>query len=183
MMHTRLRELSDHLDRHRAELRAAVEGVPAERHGIAPADGAWSVLGVLEHLAIVENRVGAALQRQVDAARAAGVGQENDESPIIPVVDIPAFTDRRTKVKASAQAQPQSGKSLDQLWGELDAARETVRAVIRSADGMRLTEVTMPHPVFGSMHLYQWFAWLGSHEARHAAQIREIGARLAVAPS
>ena len=34
--------------------------------------------------------------------------------------------------------------------------------------------------VFGPLDLYTWFAFIGAHEARHAAQIREIGAALTV---
>jgi hypothetical protein len=177
-MHPRLQELVDHLDRHRAELRAAVAGVPADRLCVAPSDGQWSVLGVLEHLAIVEGRVGAALQRTVNEARANGVGPETDESPILPALNTAVFTDRTKKIKTSEVGQPKSGQSLDQLWRALDEARETMRSVMNAADGMKLTEVTMPHPVFGALDLYTWFAWVGSHEARHAAQIREIAERL-----
>jgi hypothetical protein len=32
--------------------------------------------------------------------------------------------------------------------------------------------------VLGVIDAYQWFIFVGSHEARHASQIREIGAAL-----
>jgi hypothetical protein len=57
-----------------------------------------------------------------------------------------------------------------------------MRSVMRAADGLKLTDVTMPHPVFGALNLYTWFAWVGSHEARHAAQIREIAAAVSGSP-
>jgi hypothetical protein len=173
-MHPRLEELVGHLDRHRAELRAAVASVPADRLATSPSDMQWSVLGVLEHLAIIEGRVGAALQRTINEARANGVGPETDDSPILPTLDTAPFTDRTKKIKTSEVGQPKSGRSLAELWQALDQARETTRSVMRAADGMKLGEVTMPHPVFGALNLYAWFAWVGSHEARHAAQIREI---------
>ena len=31
-----------------------------------------------------------------------------------------------------------------------------------------------PHPLFGPLSAYHWFAFIAAHEARHAAQIREI---------
>ncbi len=37
----------------------------------------------------------------------------------------------------------------------------------------------MPHRIFGEMNFYQWIVFAGSHEARHAAQVAEIGATLA----
>jgi hypothetical protein len=38
--------------------------------------------------------------------------------------------------------------------------------------------VSMPHSVFGPSSAYHWFAFVGAHEARHAAQIREIAGAL-----
>jgi hypothetical protein len=177
-MHPRLQELADHIDRQRAELRAAVASIPADRLGAPPSENQWSVLGVLEHVAIVEGRVGAALQRTINDARANGIGPETDDAPIIPTLNIAPFADRTKKIKAPEQAQPKSGLSLGQVWQALDETRETMRSLMNAADGMKLTDVTMPHPVFGPLHLYTWFAWIGSHEARHAAQIREIGSVL-----
>jgi hypothetical protein len=31
-----------------------------------------------------------------------------------------------------------------------------------------------PHPVFGPMNLHGWIEFVAGHEARHAAQIREV---------
>jgi hypothetical protein len=39
--------------------------------------------------------------------------------------------------------------------------------------------VVVPHPALGDQNLYQWIAFVGAHESRHAAQIREIAAALA----
>lgn len=181
-MHPRLQELSDHFDRHRADLRAAVNSVPTEQHERAPSDGEWSVLGVLEHIAIVEGRVSAALQRTIDQARANGVSQETDDAPLLTTLGADVYLDRTKKIKASEAAQPKLAQSIDAIWRSLDETRDSIRGLMTAADGMKLTDVTMPHPVFGPLHLYKWFAFVGAHEGRHAAQIREIGARLAEQP-
>jgi hypothetical protein len=177
-MHPRHQELSNHLDTHRAELRAAVAAVPAEHHTTSPSDGQWSVLEVLEHLAIVEGRVGVLIEKHLDDARAAGLSPETDDAPVLPTLNIAMFGDRTRKIKASDAAQPKAGRELNDLWQSLDAALDHARRLLHSADGMRLSDVTMPHPVFGPLDLYTWFAFIGSHEGRHAAQIREIGAAL-----
>lgn len=178
-MHPRHQELADHLDAQRADLRAAVASVPAEHLAVAPGDGQWSVLGVLEHVAIVEGRIGMLLEKHLGDARVVGLQPETDDTPILPLLDIAPFTDRTRKIKASEAAQPKSGRELAELWNSLDASLATIREVLASADGLRLTDVSMPHPVFGPLDLYTWFAFVGSHEARHAAQIREIAATLA----
>jgi hypothetical protein len=38
--------------------------------------------------------------------------------------------------------------------------------------------VSFPHPVLGPTNGYQWFLFIGSHEARHADQIRETARQL-----
>ena len=58
------------------------------------------------------------------------------------------------------------------------ASRVNLAAIARG-DGLALSQVEHPHPIFGPLNLYQWVAFVGAHEARHAAQIREVGAQLA----
>jgi hypothetical protein len=38
-----------------------------------------------------------------------------------------------------------------------------VRETLRSADGLALGTITHPHPFFGTLSLYEWFALIGSH--------------------
>lgn len=178
-MHPRHQELSAHLEQQRAELRAAVASVPDQLHSVVPGDGRWSVLGVLEHLVIVEGRIGMLMGKHIDDAKAAGLQREADESPLLPRLNIAPFTDRTRKIKGSDAVAPKLGRALDELWQSLDASLRTIQGLLASADGLRLSDVTMPHPAFGPLDLYTWFAFVGSHEARHAAQIREIGEALA----
>jgi uncharacterized damage-inducible protein DinB len=178
-MHPRIRELAEHLDRHRTELRDAVATVPTQHHTTPPSEGQWSVLGVLEHLVIVEGRIAALIEKHLADARAAGLPRESDETPILPLLHLASFADRTRKIKASEAAQPKFGKEPPELWQSLDSSLEVFHRLLESADGLSIGNVTMPHPVFGSIDLYTWFAFVGAHEGRHAAQIREIGATLA----
>ena len=171
-MHPRIRELLDHLDRERAVLRAAFEAVPPELRDRAPGPGRWSAAGIVEHLAIVEQRVAGALAEKMAAARAGGVGPDTEEGPILPALDLTRIHSRTNRVNAPETAHPK-GLSADAAWTALERAGEAVRATLRSGDGLALGSVEHPHPAFGSLTLYHWFAILGGHEARHAAQIRE----------
>lgn len=56
--------------------------------------------------------------------------------------------------------------------------RVDVREALRAGDGLALGTRFLPHRVFGQMPLYYFFAFVGAHEARHAAQIREISEQL-----
>src|SRR5262249_40830835 len=153
---------------------AAVASVPSQRHGMCPSEGQWSVLGVLEHLVIVEGRIAKLIEKNLDDARAAGLQPETDDTPILSSLSIAQFTDRTRKIKGSDAVQPKLGRELGELWLSLDESLGTFHQLLASADGTRIGAVTMPHPIFGPLDLYTWFAFVGAHEARHAAQIREI---------
>ncbi len=60
------------------------------------------------------------------------------------------------------------------LAARIDAARAALLDVIRGADGLALGEVMFPHPAAGPLNGYAWIVFVGLHEARHAAQVREI---------
>jgi hypothetical protein len=178
-MHPRLEELVRHLDTTRAELRAAIDSVPAERRATAPASGGWSVVGVMEHLAVMEPRATAMIAQKVDEAKAAGLGRETDTSPILPGLGIDRVLDRTMKIEAPDAIQPRGEMDADSAWASLETSRAALKQVIANADGLALNEVSEPHRLFGPLTVYQWIGFVGAHEARHAAQIREIGASLA----
>lgn len=182
-MHPRIQELSDHLARERVVLRDAVASVPVEHHAIQPADGGWSVVEILEHLAIVERRIGMLLQSKIDEGRAAGIGADADESPILPTLGLERLADRTTKVSAPEATHPKTVRPIDEIWQSLDASHAHFRELLAASDGMDLAKLEHPHPRFGILNLYSWFAFVASHEGRHAAQIRETCGSQATRPS
>ena len=72
-MHPRIRELLEYLDVQRALLTAAFDAVPAGARDRRPAPGEWSAAGVIEHLAIVEQRVAGFTSTLIAAAKTDGV--------------------------------------------------------------------------------------------------------------
>jgi uncharacterized damage-inducible protein DinB len=179
MMHPRTAELLDHLDRARRDLHAAVDAHPADRLATEPEAGRWSVLGVLEHLVIVEGRLTAMLGQKVAEARAGGMGQEQETGAIAPSASEARTLDRTKKIVASEAIQPKTIRELPQILASLDETRAALRNLVVSTDGLALGAIQFPHPVFGPMDGYGWFRFIGLHEMRHTAQIREIGASLA----
>src|SRR5204863_9055660 len=75
-MHPAITEILTRLDLSRAELREAVDRVAADQRDQAPASGRWSVAGVLEHLALVDERFTAIIANKIAEARASGVAAE-----------------------------------------------------------------------------------------------------------
>jgi hypothetical protein len=54
------------------------------------------------------------------------------------------------------------------------ATRRDLLDVIASGDGLDLGAVSASHPRLGAFTGYEWIAFVGSHAARHADQIREM---------
>jgi uncharacterized damage-inducible protein DinB len=177
-MHPRIKELFDYLDVRREELRAAVESVPEDKRELQPSPDRWSVAGVIEHLALLETRLTGLFRKRIAEGRAAGVGFDTETSPVIAPADITLLLDRTRRLIAPETIQPKRETDAVSAWRALEQAREGFRAMILDADGLALNEIVHPHLVFGPMDLYQWIAFVGGHEARHAAQIREIAGQL-----
>jgi uncharacterized damage-inducible protein DinB len=181
-MHPRIKEVLDHLAANRRALRDAVDSVPLELRQTKPDGGAWSVADVLEHLALVETSIAGLLERKINEGRANGLGTETETSSVIESARDTAIQDRSYKIVSGEAMLPKSALSPEAAWSALERAGDALQKVVMEADGLALGEISAPHRAFGPLSGYQWLAFAGSHESRHAAQIREIGASLAGRP-
>jgi len=86
--------------------------------------------------------------------------------------------DRRRRITAGDRVLPKGEMDAATALATLDTTRARLRDLVVAHDGLSLGAVSHPHPAFGMMDGYQWFTFIGTHEARHAAQIREIGETL-----
>jgi DinB superfamily len=177
-MHPRTEELLEHLQQHHRLLLGELDRVPVMLWQRRPAPASWSVAEVLEHLAIVNGRVARNINDRTGAARNAGMGPDPDRSPVLPTFDRARAVDRTTKMAAPPPVQPHEQLGAAAARERLEVAHAALLDAVRASDGVNLVALTLPHPLFGEMNLYQWIAFAGSHEARHAAQVAEIGAVL-----
>ena len=174
-MHPRTTELLRHLDLQHERLRNAVESVPREQREKKPRPDRWSVAEVIEHLSIVETRIGRVFDAKLAEARNAGaVREERETSPVVGSIDMARVLDRSRRITAAEASLPSGKLDADAAWTALESARTALRDSVRAADGLALGEIVQPHPVLGPINLYQWIAFVGGHEARHAAQVMEL---------
>ena len=173
--HPRLQDLFAYLEVRRNALREAVDAVPEAQRGQPPEPGRWSVADVLEHLALVESRFTTTLANRLAEARAQGLAEERDTSPIVGTFDQTTVLDRSNRREAPEVVRPQ-GLDWKSAWSRLEDTRRSFLDVFLSADGLALADVAYVHPRLGSLNLYQWGVWMGAHEGRHVEQIREIAA-------
>ncbi|HKP35353.1 MAG TPA: DinB family protein [Pyrinomonadaceae bacterium] len=180
-MHPRIEEVINYLDGERAALRDAVEQVPAELRDKQPGSDRWSVAQVLEHLGIIEKRVGLGLTKWVSEARDT-LGPEADTSSVMNSLPRQLIIDRSQRRNAPEEVRPPGEIDAKRAWEVLEGTRETLRSAFLSGDGLALSEVVQPHPILGPINIYQWLLFVGSHEERHTAQILEIAEQFKAEP-
>ena len=178
-MHSHLEAVFARLDRSRAALRAAVDSVSREARETRPAPDCWSTAEVVEHLSIVERIFGERIEKAIEA-RAAGLDRENADRVKLPDPIEARMGDRVNKRKAVDAALPTGALSCEAAWAAFAHGHERVRAAVGAADGLALGDVTLDHPFFGTLTIYQWIELMAAHEARHTEQIKEIASALAV---
>jgi hypothetical protein len=177
-MHPRTREVLAHLDTYHTQLLRAVEAIPAPLREREPGEGRWSVAGVLEHLAIVDESIAGRLTNALAVAREAGLSHEADEGSILDRLDFDMILDRSRPRSAAPQSHPRQDVTAGEALAHYERAYAKVCDLVREYDGFALGSVTAQHPALGDIDMYQWLLFLGAHEGRHADQIREIGAAL-----
>ena len=178
MMHPRTMELLRHLDTNRGQLWMAVEAIAPEDRERRPLPDRWSVAEVLEHLAIVENRVTMRLGEAFELARAAGITPDEETGSVVDPSFLRRAHDRSRRFKTGEHAEPRGGLTADQAWATLEDSRQAFLNLLERADGLVVSAITAPHPAFGTLSFHQWAVFLGAHDARHAAQIREMADQL-----
>lgn len=174
-MDPRIRFLGVGLDSRRAALAAAFDAVPAHLRELSPGEGHWSVARVLEHLAETERAVTPLVAGLLGKAASRSSGDPFVEDAFSRHVELPLFLDRSRRLEGS---QPAGEMDASRAWAALERSRVELGQVVERGAGLRLEDVSRPHPFAGDLDLYQWIAFVGLHEARHAAQILEIVRRL-----
>jgi len=172
-MNARTAEILACLDTQMADFRAAIDMVPPAQRESRPSPDRWSVGEIVEHVAMTERMLTKACARQLAASREAGLAEETDTSSILELMPIGQIANRERRLDAPARLLPK-GVDTETSWRELESARAAFREFVTSCDGLALSQVSFPHPALGPLNLYQWLLFTAGHQARHAAQIREI---------
>ena len=165
------------LERSRAALRVAVDLVPPGLRDRAPGADRWSVAGVLEHLALVEERYTTHLAAAVAAARGTAATPETAGPGLLPPTIETMVADRSARRSAPEELHPR-GLAWSAAWARADATRAALRRLLDEIDPELATRVVHTHPRFGALNVSQWGQFLAAHEARHTEQLREIATQV-----
>jgi len=174
-MHSRLAAAIAHADRARVELLEAVDAIPGELREARPSEEAWSAAEVLEHLVRVEKGVAKLVALKVGEMQTmAEPPREADEMVAIDVARFEFLANRELRIPAPERVVPEGVMSADAARAALVETRGMLLDQLHAGDGLAYSAVRHPHPLFGPLDLYEWVHFIGSHESRHAAQVRAI---------
>jgi len=170
-MHARLAETMTFVEEKRRELMSSFEGVDGERLCRQAAPGGWSVAQILEHLRMVESNVAQLITKRVAKAKEAGVAEEKSTDSVLANFEPHRIRLESAVLEAPEMVQPRPDIDISEALEGLESSREALRAAAVSANGLSLGEIKHTHRVLGEIDLYQWFIFVGHHEARHKKQI------------
>jgi hypothetical protein len=173
-MHTHLTDVLSRLDHARAALRGAVDAIPPALQRQRPAPDRWSAAEVVEHLSMVERIFCGRIVTAIAQAQTAGLANEAHGRTPLPDPIEARMKDRANKRQAPETAQPSGTLDAAAAWAALESNHATLHAALAGADGLALSQVTLDHPFFGTMTIYQWIELMAAHEGRHTEQVREI---------
>lgn len=177
-MSDRVSTLKALLDARRSELFSALRSTRRGSRETLPFPGGWSVAMVLEHLVQTETAVTKLLASFAENASPRSPAENFDADAFSKRLEMPAFLDRTRRLRLS---QPTGSVPASAAWEALKTSREALLEVLERSAGHRLEDMSRDHPAGGKLDGYQWVAFMGLHEARHAAQIMEIESQLQAA--
>ncbi|MCU0626639.1 MAG: DinB family protein [Gemmatimonadaceae bacterium] len=179
-MHPRLAAAIGHAEQARMALLDAVETLPPELREARPSLEAWSAAEILEHLARVEKGIAKLFALRVGELRATpGAPREGDEWPAVDAARFAGVDDRGLRRNAPDRTRPSGELSADAALRALRETRALLLSEAMRGDGLALGTVTHPHPFLGELDLYEWIWFIGAHEQRHTAQLRDLAAHFA----
>ena len=156
-----------HLEETRERLLRTADGLSSTQWQYKPASDRWSVAEIVEHVAFVEGRILAAIEKAL----------QKEPSLVKPFMEDDAFVQRivgrAERMRAPDAVVPSGRWPLEQLVPEFEAARKRSLEFAKTTNAS-LRQHSFPHPVFGELDCYQWLLVIPSHSERHRRQAEEI---------
>jgi hypothetical protein len=171
MTYTSVAQIIEQIDRTRERLYSRVEGLTDEQANMRSNQNAWTPGEIIEHLALIEDRLLRMMTMMLTKAESAGARVTDGTGEIKPF-SLDEFIERARCEKYTApEAVSPGGKAkLADSLTKMRRSREELHSLRPRIEATDLSNVTYPHPAFGPLNFYQWLAFIGVHEERHLRQ-------------
>ncbi|MBC8089126.1 MAG: DinB family protein [Phycisphaerae bacterium] len=173
-LNPRLAEWTSYANAIRYQLLEFVQSLPESDFDRRLSADDWTITGILEHLALIEDSIGRMINRMTKQIRADGHPAESDASSILGMLDEFAAVDNSRKLISPEPYRPTGSLTAHQAIAKLEEVRARVLGAVEAANGIDLTHASFPHPFFGPLTGYQWLVLIAQHEFRHLKQMKEI---------
>jgi uncharacterized damage-inducible protein DinB len=134
----------------------------------SPARDVWSAAEIVAHLAMVEESIVARCRKESQTAP--------QPLPLLRKIHPPLAlaTWRGKKVRSPLSLDADQVHDRQRGYSVLQKTREASVAFLESSSERDLSAHHFPHPIFGSLNVYEWYRFIGYHELRHRKQLREL---------
>jgi uncharacterized damage-inducible protein DinB len=173
----KVQELVDTVSNYRQSLLDSIAGLSDAQLDYRADGSPWSISDIIHHLALTDEANAKLTSRMVKQAQAQSLPLDStpDESALNSL-DSYADLIANTKAQAPEFVKPQSHLPVEESLARLKASREKFLESVEHLAQYDLSQLAYPHPLLGSLNLYQWILIAGGHERRHTSQIRRIKA-------
>jgi uncharacterized damage-inducible protein DinB len=152
----------------------SISGLSQKQWTFKPAPDRWSVAEVAEHIAVSETTIMGLIQHPLMQSPAAPEKREQVKGKDQMIFE--KVPDRSHKAQAPEMLRPTGRWATEaELAKAFEDARKANMDYIRTTND-DLRDHFFAHPVFGPLDGYQWLLLIGTHSARHTAQIEEVKA-------
>jgi hypothetical protein len=171
-----VQQAREFLQKAEAALAIATEGLSQPQWHHIPAPGQWSISGILEHCALVQQAILGPIRQQLAATPA----MPNPDAAAVDEIILTCLQHRSIKAEAPEFLHPRGCLAPEAAWNSLRASN--VEMITWLEDGIHLRQRCIPGPPvavvsggkYGMMDGFQWILAAAGHLVRHTAQILEI---------
>jgi len=132
-----------------------------------PAAEEWSVAEIVQHLALVEERVIKDLQKAL-------AKEPQRVSFLKRLIPTSILASRLVRVKAPSAMNPLDVPDKDTVIENFQRARGSLQELCAAHNTKRFRQVLFNHPFLGKIDGVATVSFIGYHERRHYKQIREV---------
>ena len=161
----------DHLNKTRADLIAATQGLSEAQLNFKPAPDRWSVLECVKHITLASQSLFALAQKT-----AATSNDSNFKSGVTDSMFIAMVEDRSHKAQAPEPIKPVHSpyQTLDETLKAFNANRDSVIAYVNTTNTDLRNHIA--DLGFSKVDAYQVILLLSAHTNRHTQQLNEVKA-------
>jgi hypothetical protein len=152
----------------RAQFLAVADRISDARWLESPAEDVWSAGAITAHVGIIEESIILGCKKVT----------QSDPRPIsaLKKIHLPLAlaTWRRKKIRSPIPLQQERVHDRKRSYASLQETRQASLAFMESLHDRDLRAHRFPHPIFGSLNIYEWYWFIGYHELRHRKQLCEL---------